>query len=249
MIIQNQRELDILRENWKIHKEIFEEIKKMVTVWTRWSDVDELCQTLCNKYWVLPWFKWVYWFPANICISVNSAVVHWLPTKKMVFKEWDVVKFDFWVKDKRIWINTDSAFTMIIGDWPKDSEVVRFIKCNEEALLKGIAAAKVWNRVWDIWNAIQTTVESAWFHIVRDLTWHALWYNLHEKPYIYNYWIKGNWQILREWQVLAIEPIIWFSSWKVSDKWGWEIYIADWSLGSQAEHTIVVREWYPEIIV
>lgn len=249
VLIKNEREIQIMRDLAKIHKEVFEEIKKMVKVWTTGYEVDKLCGDICNKYNVLCWFKWVYGFPANLCISVNDCVVHWVPSKKMVFKDGDVVKFDFWVKDKRYWLNTDAAFTMIVWDWPHSLEVEKFLRVSQEALYKWIAKATTWNKIWDIWNAIQKHIESHWYHIIKDLTGHAIWYNLHEQPYIPNFGQAWKWEILRENMTLAIEPIIWFSSWKIIDKWWFEIYVADGSLWAQFEHTIVVKPWYPEIII
>lgn len=249
VLIKNERELQIMRENAKVHKEVFEEIKKMVKPGVTGYDVDKLCGDICNKYNVLCGFKWVYNFPANLCVSVNDCVVHGVPSKKMIFQEWDVVKFDFWVKDKRHWLNTDAAFTMIVGEWPHDSEVRKFLQVSEEALYKGIAKAIVGNRVGDIGNAIQKHIESHGYYIVKDLTGHAIGYNLHEKPYIPNFGQAGKWEILKENMTLAIEPIIGFGSGKIIDKWGFEIYIADGSLGAQFEHTIVVKPNYPEIII
>ncbi len=248
-VIKNERELNIIRENAKIHKEVFEEIKKMAKPGVTGYDIDKLCLDICNKYNVLCWFKGVYGFPAHLCISVNSCVVHWVPSKKMIFQYGDVVKFDFWVKDKKHGLNTDAAFTMIIWEWPHSLEVQKFLQVSEEAVYKWIAKAIVWNRVGDISNAIQKYVESHGYHIVKDLTWHAIWYELHEKPYIPNYGPAWKWEILKENMTLAIEPIIWFSSGKIIDKWWFELYIADGSLWAQFEHTIIVKPNYPEIII
>jgi len=249
VLIKNEKEIQIMRDLAKIHKEVFDEIKKTAKVWVLWREINDICGKICDKYNVLCWFKWVYGFPGNLCISINSCVVHWVPSKKMIFREWDVIKFDFWVKDKVYWLNTDAAFTMIIWEWPHSLEVEKFLKISEEALYKWIAKATVWNRVWDIWRAIQKHIESNWYHIVKDLTWHGIWYNLHEKPYIPNYWKTWNWEILRKNMTLAIEPIIWFSSWKIKDNSWFEIYTADDSIWAQFEHTIVVKDWYPEIII
>ncbi len=243
------KEVDIMRANAKVHKKVFEEIKKQVKPWITASYINELCWNICKAYWVLPWFKWVYDFPSNICISVNDVVVHWIPREDIIFNIWDVVKFDFWVKDKRFWINTDSAFTTIIWDGPHNPEVERFLKVNEEALYLWIAEARVWNTVWDIWNAIENHVVENGFHIVRDLTWHWVWKKLHEDPHIYNYGTPWKWPKLKKWMTLAIEPIIGFTSWKIKDKWDWEIYIADGSLWCQFEHTILVTDGEAEIIV
>lgn|GEM_PF-1743181 len=49
--------------------------------------------------------------------------------------------------------------------------------------------------------------------------------------------------------LLAIEPILGMTSGKMVDKGDWEIYIADGSLGSQFEHTILITDGDPEIII
>ncbi len=248
-VIKTGHELNIMRENAKIHKEVFDEIKKMAKPWVTWADINKLCGDICKKYDVYCGFKGVYDFPGNLCLSVNDCVVHGVPTRKIVFQEWDVVKFDFWVRDKKYWLNTDAAFTMIIGDGPHDMEVEKFLKISEEALYKWIAKAVPWNRIGDIWAAIQQHVESHGYHIVKDLTGHGIWYELHEKPYVPNFWKAGTGEILKENMTLAIEPIIGFSSGKIKEKWGFEIFIADGSLWAQFEHTICVKPGYPEIII
>ncbi len=249
-VIRTEKEIEQLRKNALVHKEVFEEIKKMAKPWISAYEIDKMAWEICKKHNMLPWFKGVYNFPANICISINDVVVHWVPTKSMIFKEGDVVKFDFGVKDKDIWINTDAAICLIIWDWPHEKEVEKFLRVNEEALMKWVAKCVPWNRIGDIGHAIQKHVEENWFHIVRDLTGHWIGYNLHEEPYIYNYWRVWTGQLLKKNMSLAIEPIIWFSTWRIKDfPPKFEIYMEDWWLGCQFEHMIIVKEWYPEIIV
>jgi len=100
------------------------------------------------------------------------------------------VKFDFGVKDKKIGMNTDAAFTVIIGKTldPRHEELM---KVTQESLYKGLEQAVAGNRVGDIGAAVQKHVESHGFHIVKELTGHALGYNLHERPYIPNYGTPG----------------------------------------------------------
>lgn len=48
---------------------------------------------------------------------------------------------------------------------------------------------------------------------------------------------------------LAIEPILGYSSGQIIDKGDWEIYVDDGSIGCQFEHTILITDDEPEIIV
>jgi len=242
-----KQEIETMRSNAKVHKRIFDEIKKVLKDWTKATEINNICADIAKKNNVLCGFKWVYWFPANICICVGDVVVHWLP-RDIVFKDWDLVTFDFWIKDKNKGINTDAAFSVIIWWDDKNPKWAKLIEANKKALYAWIAKCKPWNTIWDISSAIQNEIEWAWFKVVKDLTGHSIWKKLHEKPYIPNYWKPGKWEKLKKGMTLAIEPILWETSWQIVDEWDWEIYIKDWSLGCQYEHTILVTDWDPEII-
>lgn len=244
-----EKELEILRANAKVHKKVFDTIKERVWVGTTAREINELCLQICTEHNVIPAFYGVYGFPAYICISVNDVVVHGIPRNEIIFQKGDVVTFDFGVKDKEVGVNTDAAFTMIVWDGPYKPEVVEFLEVNQKALYKWIAEARVGNTVGDIGYAIQSYVEKKGFHIVKELTGHGVGKKLHEEPYVYNYGKKWSGKKLKKWMVLAIEPIIGFSSGKIIDKWDWEIYIADGSLGCQFEHTILITDGDPEIII
>lgn len=243
------KELDALRKNAKVHKAIFDAIRKLTKPGVTAKELDALAGKMCRDSGVIPAFLWVYDYPNNIQTSVNNVVVHGLPRENIIFQEGDVVTFDFWVKDKKYWMHTDAAFTMIVWDTPHDEKVVHFLDVNQKALYKGIEQARAGNTVWDIGHAVQTYVESEWYHIVKELTGHGLWKKLHEEPYVYNFWTPGTGKKLKAWMLLAIEPIIGFSSWKIIDHWDWEIYIADGSIGSQFEHTVLITDGDPEIII
>jgi len=245
----SKKEIEQLRKNAKIHKKIFEEIKKITVPWTNIQKINNLAWDIAKRHNVYCGFKWVYGFPDNICISINDEVVHWRASRNIVLKKWDLVTYDFWIKDKWLKVNTDAAFSMIVG-WNEYNPIwAKMIEVNKKALYAWIAQARAWNRVWDISAAIQKEIEEWWFVVVKDLTGHWIWKKLHEKPYIHNYWKTGSWEILKEWMTLAIEPIMGQTSWKIVDEWNWEIYIEDWSLGCQYEHTILITKWEPEIII
>jgi len=140
-----------MRKNAKIHKKIFDEIKKITKEWT-------------NR--VLCWFKWVYWFPDNICISVNDEVVHWRASRNIVFKNWDLVTFDFWIKDKWLWINTDAAISLVVWWDDKNPRAAKLIQTNKKGCnskrnwVRMIFCSKRFNRTCYMkktsWNSIYT---------------------------------------------------------------------------------------------
>ncbi len=245
----NKKEVQIMRDNAKVHKLVFEEIRKILKDGTTAIEVNKLCWDIAKKHNVLCGFKWVYNFPDNICISVNDVVVHGRARKSLIFKDGDLATFDFGIKDKKVWINTDAAFSTIIWWRDKNPAAAELIAANKRALYAGIKAARAWNRVGDISSAIEKEIVWSGFCVVKDLTGHAIGYKLHDKPYIPNYGKSGKGPKLKVWMTLAIEPILWETSWKIVDEGDWEIFIEDWSLGSQYEHTILITEGDAEIII
>jgi methionyl aminopeptidase len=245
----SQKELEIMRKNGLVHKQVFDAVKPLLIPGNRAKQLDDLALEICKKADVLSAFTWVYGYKYSLQTSVNNVVVHGRPLKSITFKEGDVVTVDFWVKDKKYGICTDAAFTMIVWDSNKYPEKKEFLRVWEKALQKWLEQARAGNTVWDIWHAIEKYVTKHGYHIIRELTGHGIWKTLHEQPYIYNYGTPWTGAKLKAGMTLAIEPILWFSSGQIIDKWDWEIYVADGSIGCQFEHCILVTDGYPEIIV
>jgi len=56
----SEKELNVMRDNGKIHKKIFEEIKKIALVGTSAKDIDDLALKICKEAGVLSAFTGVY---------------------------------------------------------------------------------------------------------------------------------------------------------------------------------------------
>lgn len=244
-----KKELQIMRSNAKIHKKVFDKIKETAKQWVTTNEINDLCWKIAKKHNVLCGFKWTYGFPDNICISINDEIAHGTASRNIVFQNWDFVNFDFWIKDKWVWVNTDAWFSMIIWGDKHNPVAAKMIEVNKKALYAWIEQCRAWNRVWDIGAAVQKEIEDGGFKVVRDLTGHAVGKKMHEKPYIPNYGTPGTGEVLKKWMTLAIEPLIGETSGAIVDEGGWEIYIKDWSLGSQFEHNILITDGEPEIII
>jgi len=245
----SEKELNIMRKNGLVHKQVFDAVKKMLVPGVSAKQVDDLALKICKQEWVLSAFTGVYGYKYTLQTSVNNVVVHGRPLQSIIFEQGDVVTIDFWVKDKKHGICTDAAFTMIVWDSDKYPEKKEFLRVWEKALQKWLEQATAGNTVWDIWSAIEKYVLKHGYHIIRELTGHGVWKTLHEQPYIYNYGTPWTGTKLKAWMTLAIEPILGLTSGQITDKWDWEIYVADGSIGCQFEHCILVTDGKPEIIV
>lgn len=243
------RELNQMRQNAKVHKKVLDTIREVVKPWMNAWEIDDLAGKITRDAGMLCAFRGQYGFPANICISVNDVIAHWIPYRDIVFKEWDLVNFDFWVRDKQLKINTDSWITLVIWWDDKNPIWADMIKVTKEALYAGISQARAWNTVWDIWAAVQAVVDASDYHIIRDLSGHGIWRSVHEEPYIYNYGKAWTGMKLKAGMTIAIEPLIWETSGDIYQDSADIIFVADNSLGCQYEHSILITEWDAEIII
>ncbi len=253
MIIRTEKELSILRENGRIHAEVFRELRPMLVPGATGLELDRRAGEICKKYGVKPAFRGVYGFPANLCVSVNDEVVHGIPDGDP-FQAGDVVKVDFGVLGGGLY--TDAAFTVQVGE-PKDPEVERFLRTCEECRERGVAQAKAGNRVGDIGHAVQSHAEAMGYHVVRELTGHGLapytpsedHRGLHDDPHVYNYGRPGTGPVLEEGMLICIEPILGMTTGKIAQPSEFRIVMRDGGLGAQFEHTVVVGKRGAEIII
>lgn len=249
IIVLSPKELEIIRKCGRVHQKIFEKIRKELKPGVYARDIDAIAVKMAADAGYTSAFTGVYGYKYALQTSVNDVVVHGRPLKHIIFQEGDVVTVDYGVKDPETGICTDAAFTVIIGkpdDFPKKQE---FIKIWEQALQKALEVARAGNHVGDIGHVVESFVAKHGYHIIRDLTGHGVGKSLHEQPYIYNYGKPGEGPILKAGMTLAIEPILGYSSGEIVDHGDWEIYVADGSIGCQFEHTILITDGEPEIIV
>src|SRR5713101_6238218 len=110
-----------------------------------------------------PAFKGYRGYPATICTSVNSEIVHGIPSPKRKLREGDIVGIDAGaIVDG--W-HADAAITIPVGKVSADA--ARLIEVTEEALRIGIASAKVGGRIGDIGAAIEEYVRGQGFSVVH----------------------------------------------------------------------------------
>ncbi|MCY7302826.1 MAG: type I methionyl aminopeptidase [Thermoleophilia bacterium] len=183
-------------------------------------------------------------YPAEICISPNSMVVHGIPGPYVV-KNGDLITIDVGVVLEGA--IGDSAYTFGVGEI--DPETQRLLDTCQEALAAGIAQARPGNRIGDISCAVQTVVEAAGFSVIRSLVGHGVGRHYHEDPHVPNFGQSGRGPKLTEGMTIAIEPMITVGSPDVylHDD-GWSISTEDGSLAAHFEHTVAITASGPRIL-
>ena len=183
-------------------------------------------------------------FPAALCISPNSMVVHGIPNDYAAC-EGDLISLDLGVTLGGL--VADSAVTLPVGEI--SSEAQKLLDVCQEALAAGIDQARPGNHLTDISHAVQVVVEDAGFSVVRSLVGHGVGRSYHEDPQIPNYGLPGRGPVLQEGMTLAIEPMITAGEPDVyvhADEWS--ISSVDESLAAHFEHTVAITAEGPRVL-
>lgn len=186
-----------------------------------------------------------YPYPTALCVSVNSEVVHGIPSEKKIVKEGDVVSLDLGLSYKGFFV--DAATTLYVGS--SDVKAKKLIAATRDATLAAIAAAKIGNHIGDIGAAVMRIAQKSGFAIVEDLGGHAVGGAVHEKPFIPNVGNAGKGEEIVEGLVLAIEPMLCEGSPQIMlGKDDWTYLMRDGSRAAHFEHTVLVTKNGPEIL-
>lgn len=192
----------------------------------------------------IPAFKGYCGYPYSLCCSLNSGVVHGMPSRTKLVSG-DILSIDFGLVCDGYY--GDAAVTIPVGT--VSDEALRLISVTRESLNRAVEQACPGNRVSDISATIQSFVESHGFSVVRDFVGHGIGRQLHEDPQIPNFGAPGRGARLRPGMVLAIEPMVNQFSYAVRVlQDGWTAVTADGGLSAHFEHTVAVTDNGPEIL-
>ncbi len=175
-------------------------------------------------------------FPAVLCTSPNSVIVHGIPSGDQL-NEGDIISIDAGAIYEG-W-HGDAAFTVAVGDVPKD--VATLLEVTEQALWAAIGKAKAGNRLGDIGAAVEGVAEPHGFGVVREYVGHGIGRDMHEAPSVANYGTAGKGLRLKKGMALAIEPMFNLgtpASVVLDDDW--TVMTADGAWSAHFEHTVLL---------
>ena len=237
-------EVEKIRQSGKILAEVIREIKRLIISGVKTSFLDQVAADLIKSHGARPAFLGYRGYPASICISINEQVVHGIPGERVI-ESGDLVSVDIGVEFQGFY--TDAAFSVVAGDG--NSLAQKLVEVTEKSLYEGIKRALPGNRICDISHAIQETIESAGFSVVRDFVGHGVGRALHEEPQIPNFGKKNRGVVIEEGMVLAIEPMANEGGYQVEilDD-DWTVVTKDGGLSAHFEHTVWVTKKGPVIL-
>ena len=242
--IRSGEEIELLRENALIVSKTLAEVGRHITPGISTKRLDQIAEAFIRDHGAEPVFLGYEGFPATLCISLNSTVVHGIPSDE-VLQEGDIVSIDCGTRYKGYC--GDSAYTFGVGELSPEN--TKLLHVTHDSLYKGIEQAYVGNRVGDISYAIQSYVEQLGYSVVRKMVGHGIGTKLHEHPDVPNFGHRGRGKLLSDGMVLCIEPMINAGEKDVFlDDDDWALKTEDHKNSAHFELTVVVRPKKPEVL-
>jgi methionyl aminopeptidase len=210
------------------------------------KQIDDAIRRLIRRYGAYPSFLGYRGFPASCNTSVNSEVIHGIPSRRRILREGDIISIDVGACFEGF--HGDTAATFAVGQVSEEAR--RLIEATRECFFKGAAKAVMGGRIGDISKAIEAHIERQGFHIITEWTGHGVGRNLHEDPEIPNFAEgKKRGAKIIPGMTLAIEPMVAAGCGDTEvmrDEW--TVVTKDGSLAAHYEHTVLVTKDEPEFL-
>jgi methionyl aminopeptidase len=252
IIRKTAAELEKMRRSGLLVYQILHKLGDLVEEGVSTYDLEVAAEHMMGDAGARPAFKG-YFVPAAgerykyvLCTSVNSEIVHGIPSPKRLLKKGDIVSIDTGVELDGYF--GDSAITVGVGELSEETK--RLLKVTQESLELAIQQARAGNRLFDVCGTVERHVVSNGFSVVREYVGHGIGTQLHEEPQIPNYVDRKNENPrLKEGMVLAIEPMV--NAGKpdakvLGDKW--TAVTKDGSNSAHFEHCVAVTSNGPWVL-
>jgi methionyl aminopeptidase len=236
--LRTPQEIEKMRRSGQVVREILEHVRQAVKPGASTLDLETAAAEKMKGLGATPAFKGYHGYPCVLCTSINSEVVHGIPSAKRRLRDGDIVSIDTGVVMDGYY--GDSAITVAVGQRVNE-KARKLLEVTEKSLQSAIRAVKAGATLGDVGAAVQETVEAEGFSVVRDFVGHGIGTHLHEDPQVPNYGTAGEGQKLKAGMVLAIEPMVNAGKPGVQVlKDGWTAVTEDGSWSAHFEHTVAV---------
>ncbi len=243
--LKTQQEIEEMKQAGALSAKVLRMLGEIIKPGISTLELDQFAERIIRMHGGVPAFKGYMGFPASICASVNSQVVHGIPSKDCILQEGDIISIDTGAIVNG-WVG-DNAWTYAVGTI--DDESKRLLEVTEQCMWAGIQAAQVGNHLGDIGHAVQSLAQKHGFGVVRELTGHGVGRDMHEDPNVFNFGKPGRGVKLEAGMVIAIEPMITAGTYRIKTlKDGWTIVTADNKNAAHFEKTIAITNEGPLIL-
>ena len=242
--IKTSEEIEMLRASNLLVSRALAEVAKLIKPGVTTLSLDRVAEQYLRDHKGIPAFLGYNGFPNTLCTSVNSEVVHGIPSQRTL-DEGDIISVDCGVNLNNYF--GDSAYTFAVGELSEELE--KLLRVTRESLFLGLEKASEGNRIGDIGHAVQQHAEDAGFSVVREMVGHGLGKALHEEPEVPNYGKRGTGLKLKSGMCICVEPMINMGEKSIKQgKDGWTIITRDNQPSAHFELAIAIAQDEPDVL-
>ncbi|MNJ98515.1 Methionine aminopeptidase 2 [compost metagenome] len=245
MSIENENDLIALRKIGKIVAQCLQYMGSKLEPGITTLELDQLGHVFLEKHGARSAPRLVYNFPGTTCISVNEEAAHGIPGAK-ILGAGDLVNIDVSAELDGYFADTGGSFII-----PPESDLKRNLcLATKRALEMALRAAKAGQPLNSIGKAIEKEALRNKLTVIENIGSHGVGRALHEEPdFIPGYYDPDDKRILKENQVITIEPFLSTGAREVFDTGdGWTLATSKRFLTAQYEHTMVITKSKPLIM-
>lgn len=242
--LKNERELAGIRASARLLGSTLAHLLSAVAEGVSTQELDSLARACIAAGGGRPSFLGYMNYPASLCVSINSEVIHGIPGSRRL-RAGDILSLDLGVDLKGYF--SDAAISVAVGRVSPARR--RLLDVTRECLERGLAQVMPGNRVSDISRAVFEHAAGHGFGVVREYCGHGVGFAPHEDPQVPNYVGPGPNPRLKEGMVIAIEPMINAGTGDIRllDD-GWTVVTADGADSAHFEHTVAITKEGMEIL-
>ncbi|VDH01871.1 methionine aminopeptidase [Helicobacter pametensis] len=245
--IRKPSEIEQLRVSSVLVAQALRRAKESISIGTSLLEIDEIIEDFILSQNAHPAFKGLYGFPNSACISLNSVIIHGIPTDYKL-QEGDIVGIDVGV-EKNGWYG-DAAITIGVGKISSQDQ--RLIDASEQVLLEAISQIHEGMHFKELSLLLGELIGEYGYVPLLDYCGHGIGRKPHEEPQIPNYLSHGkakSGEKIKNGMVFCIEPMLCQKSGKpVILKDGWSVVSEDGLNTSHYEHTVAMIGGKAEIL-
>ena len=206
-------------------------------------ELDQIAEKTIRSGGGIPNFQLVPGYFHTICASINSEIVHGIPSNK-VLQAGDLLSIDCGAEVDG-W-NGDSAFSIVVPGLDNEVTAARQKQSDvcEGSVWAGIAALAKAKHLNEVGIAIEEHINSGGnYGILEQYVGHGIGRSMHEDPAVFNYRVRDKGPKVEAGLCVAIEPMITSGDQRTFvDGDDWTVVTKDGGDGAHWEHSVAVHE-------
>ena len=245
-ILKNAEQIEKIKESAKINIAVLDYVAEHIKAGISTAEIDKWVYDITTKMGGVPAPLNFEGFPKSVCTSINNEVCHGIPSEDVIIKDGDIINVD--VSTNLNGYFSDSSRMFCIGNVSEENR--KLVEETKNAVYEGLKQVKPWGFLGDMGQAVNDSVKSKGYSVVREVGGHGIGLEFHEDPWVSYISKKGTEMLMVPGMIFTIEPMV--NAGKpdifVDEDNGWTIYTEDNSMSAQWEIQVLVTEDGYEII-